>query len=214
MKMAYERLDWPNLEAIWISHFHMDHCGGLGPLLAGTKHAAQMKARTKPLKIFGPKGIEKLVNAFNDVHNYRLLEQPFEIEILEVEPLEEFEIVRGVQASAMETPHTAESLAIRIREGANTLVYSADTAPSDELADFASSVDMFVLECTYPKNKPAKKHLELSEAIEMIRRSSARRAMLTHFYPEWDNVDFNTEVARYKPPCEVIEAKDGLTLSF
>jgi ribonuclease BN (tRNA processing enzyme) len=28
-RMAQERLDWPNLDAIWVSHFHLDHLGGL-----------------------------------------------------------------------------------------------------------------------------------------------------------------------------------------
>ena len=27
--MAQEGLDWPNLDAIWISHFHLDHVIGL-----------------------------------------------------------------------------------------------------------------------------------------------------------------------------------------
>jgi hypothetical protein len=34
--------------------------------------------------------------------------------------------------------------------------------------------------------------------------------MLTHFYGEWDEVDFEKEVARLSPGCEVIEARDGL----
>ena len=59
-RMALLGLDWPNLDAIWISHFHMDHVGGLGPLFAGTKHASQMKKREKPLHIFGPEGTRDL----------------------------------------------------------------------------------------------------------------------------------------------------------
>src|SRR3954470_17406545 len=58
MRMAREGLDWPELDAIWISHFHIDHCGGLGPLLAGSKHAPAIGGRTKPLRIFGPAGIK------------------------------------------------------------------------------------------------------------------------------------------------------------
>src|SRR5690606_16424236 len=53
-RMAEEGLDWGNLDAVWISHFHLDHVGGLAPFLAGTKHAAETEGRTKPLRIFGP----------------------------------------------------------------------------------------------------------------------------------------------------------------
>src|SRR5215831_7763979 len=56
-RMAEEGLDWPNLDAIWISHLHLDHCGGLAPLLFGTKWAPQTQSRRKPLTIFGCAGL-------------------------------------------------------------------------------------------------------------------------------------------------------------
>ncbi|CAL1549056.1 unnamed protein product, partial [Lymnaea stagnalis] len=60
-RMAQEKLDWANLDAIWISHFHLDHIGGLAPFLFGTKYAIETQNREKPLKIFGPKGLRKVV---------------------------------------------------------------------------------------------------------------------------------------------------------
>lgn len=215
LRMAQEKLEWPNLDAIWISHFHMDHCGGLAPFLAGTKHAAVMKTRTKPLRIVGPVGLKKFVAGFSDVNNYRLLEQPFPVEVIEIEELEKFEILPGVEAVAMSTPHTAESHAIHFRDtDGKTMVYSADTAFTEVFGAFANGVDLFILECTFVRDKPIKKHLELAEAIFLIRKAGPKRAMLTHFYPEWDEVDFDAEVARFEPMCEVIEATDGLRLEI
>jgi len=89
-------------------------------------------------------------------------------------------------------------------------VYSADTGFDEKMATFIDGVDLAILECTYFKNKPKKKHLELAEAMHLIRKAQPKRAMLTHFYPEWDEVDFKKEVAKFDPPCEVIEAVDGL----
>src|SRR5258705_1480713 len=71
-RMAEYGLDWPNLDAIWISHFHLDHVGGLAPFLAGTKHAAAMKRREKTLRIFGPAGLKRLIEAFESVNEYKL----------------------------------------------------------------------------------------------------------------------------------------------
>ncbi len=66
-RMAQENLDWANLDAIWISHFHLDHVGGLAPFLFGTKYAPETQEREKPLKIFGAKGLKKLIKAFDKV---------------------------------------------------------------------------------------------------------------------------------------------------
>lgn len=215
LRMAQEGLDWQNLDAIWISHFHLDHCGGIAPFLAGTKHAAGMKNRTKPLRIFGPVGITDLIAGFDGVHNYRLLEQPFPVQIIEIEQLEKFEILPGVEAVACKTPHTDESHAIHIRDtDGKTLVYSADTGFDDLIATFANKVDLFILECTFVRDKPKIKHLELAEAIYLIRKSKCKQAMLTHFYPEWDEVDFSNEVAKIDPSRDAIQTYDGLEVEI
>jgi ribonuclease BN (tRNA processing enzyme) len=213
-RMAALGLDWPNLDAIWISHFHMDHVGGLGPLLAGTKHAPQMKERRKPLYIFGPKGLEGLIQGFSEVNHYRLLDQPFPVEIVEIEAEKIFEILPGVDAIAAKTPHTKESHALRLTDADGILVYTADTDFDERLAAFARKADLFILDCTYVRDKPAKKHLELAEALSLVREAAPKRAMLTHFYPEWDEVDFDQELARFDPGCEVIAAADGLVLGI
>src|SRR5687768_1493647 len=114
-RMAQENLDWAGLDAIWISHFHLDHVGGLAPFLFGTKYAPETQKREKPLKIFGAQGLEKLIKSFDEAGEYNLFKQPFPVEITEVEPLEKFEILEDAEAVSIDTPHTDESRAIHIR---------------------------------------------------------------------------------------------------
>ena len=213
-RIAQENLDWANLDAVWISHFHLDHVGGLAPFLFGTRNAEETQNREKPLKIFGAKGLKKLLEAFDDAGEYKLLKQPFPVEIIEVEPLEKFEILPGVAADTMKTPHTDESLAVRIRAEDKTLVYTADTAFDKTIRTFAKNVDLLIMECSFFKNKPVKKHLELAEAMYLINQAKPKKAVLTHFYAEWDAVDFALEVERFSPPCEVLEARDGLRIEI
>ncbi len=174
-----------------------------------------MKDRKKPLRFFGPAGTSNLIAEFNSVNNYRLLDQPFPVEIIEIEQLEKFEILPGVEAVACKTPHTDESHAIHIRDTDDkTLVYSADTGFDELIATFANGVDLFILECTFIRDKPKLKHLELAEAIYLIRKSKCKQAMLTHFYPEWDNVDFSAEVARIDSASTVLQAFDSLRIQI
>ena len=214
-RMAQENLDWANLDAVWISHFHLDHIGGLAPFLFGTKYAAEMSERTKPLKIFGARGLRKLLEAFDAANNYKLFEQPFPLEIEEVEPLEKFGILPKIEAVAIETPHTDESLAIHIRnETGETLVYTADTGFTKTIGPLARGVNLLVMECSFFKDKKTEIHLELAEAMHLIRSANPKLAVLTHLYPEWDAIDFAKEIEKFSPPCEVIQARDGLKLEI
>jgi ribonuclease BN (tRNA processing enzyme) len=210
-RMAQENLDWANLDAVWISHFHLDHIGGLAPFLFGTRNAPETRKRTKPLRIFGAKGLRALVEKFDAANNYKLFKQPFPVEIQEVEPLEKFRILKDTEAVAMKTPHTDESLALHLRHADKTLVYTADTGFMMALGDFSRGVDLLLIECSFYKNKSTEKHLELGEAMHLARYAKPKRVVLTHLYPEWDTVDLVAEAEKFSPLCEVVEARDGLT---
>lgn len=212
-RMAQENLPWPNLDAIWISHFHLDHMGGVTSFLFGTKWAPQTQEREKPLRIFGGRGLKNLIEGFDRVGNYNLLEQKFPIEIVEIKPQQPFEILPGLTAQAFSTPHTSESLAVRLTEkNGSSLVYTADTGPSADLIEFCRGVDTLLMECSFHKNKPVPTHLELADAIEIARASQPRRLVLTHLYPEWDNIDVAAAAKEYWNG-ETIEARDGLRLN-
>ena len=211
-RMAEEGLDWAGLDAVWVSHFHLDHVGGLAPFLFGTKYAPQTRERRKPFFVYGPRGTQKLLRRFDEAGDYGLFEQPFPVEVREVAPRAEFELLPGLKGSTLSTPHTSESLALRLTDADGTsLVYTSDTGFTESLAGFARAADLFLLECSFFRSKPVKLHLELSEAMELARLAGARRVVLTHLYPEWDGVDIEAEAKRLWDG-ETIEARDGLRL--
>lgn len=211
-RMAQENLDWVNLDAIWVSHFHLDHVGGLAPFLFGTKHAPQTQTRRKPLVVYGPPGLQKLFRAFDDAGDYGLTKQPFPLAFTEVAPGSSFTLLSGLHAETFSTPHTDESLALKLTDASGaTLVFTSDTGPTDALADFARHVALLFMECSFRRDKPVKLHLELADAMRLATRAAPRRVLLAHLYPQWDGFDLAAE-ARQLWPGETIAAYDGLRL--
>ncbi|HEV7857749.1 MAG TPA: MBL fold metallo-hydrolase [Pyrinomonadaceae bacterium] len=213
-RMAQEGLDWPNLDAVWISHFHLDHLGGLAPFLFGIKHAAQAQERRQPLNIFGGRGLEQLFRAIDEAGNFKLFKQKFPVQFCEVEPGASFQILPNLQASTFKTPHTGESLALRLEdERGVSLVYTSDTGYAEDLCAFARGAHLLLMECSFVRDKPVETHLELSEAMRLATLAMPQKVLLTHLYPEWDGVDLASE-ARKLWDGETIAATDGLRLKI
>ena len=95
-------------------------------------------AMPMPLRIFGCEGVEKLLKTIDDTQNYKLFDQNFPIEIHEfapAEPAHAFDLLAGIKAETISTPHRAESLAIRLTDQSGaTIVYTSDTGFSEAVA--------------------------------------------------------------------------------
>jgi len=213
-RLAQENLPWGELDAIWISHFHLDHCLGLPAFLFASRHASETRERSQPLTIYGANGLIKLIEQFDETANGKLLKQPFPVNIVEIEQLQTFELLPGVSTITLSTPHTDNSHAIRIEDDQSSLVYTSDTGFGKEIAAFAKNADLLIIESSFVKDKRVEIHLDLAEAMYLIRRAHPKRSMLAHLYPEWDEVDFRSEVEKFEPTCEVLEAVDGLRLQI
>lgn len=214
LRAAQEGLDWAALDAIWISHFHLDHIGGLAPFLFGTKFAPQTQARRQPLVIYGPQGTARLLHAFDDANRYRLLEQPFPVEIREVDAGAEFPLGPHLHAATCDTPHTPESLALRLQDaGGASVAYTSDMGYSADVAEFARGTDVLLTECSFRVKPPRSKHLDLADAVRLARVAGPRCLVLAHLYPQWDGADIATEAAKLWDG-KTIAAFDGLRLAI
>jgi ribonuclease BN (tRNA processing enzyme) len=158
--------------------------------------------------------LRERVETVSNSNNYDLLKQPFDVEIIEVEPGENFTPLPGIAATAMKTPHTVESLALRLKDDESKLfVYTSDTGFSEDFEPFAKHANLLLMECSFRRNKPVAKHLELDDAMRLAHLCAPEKLVLTHLYPEWDGIDLAAE-ARTLWSGETIEAKDGLRVEI
>jgi ribonuclease BN (tRNA processing enzyme) len=98
-------------------------------------------------------------------------------------------------------------------EDSQLFVYTSDTGFSDDLAPFVKDAALLLMECSFRRNKPVQKHLELADAMRLAHQCAPRRVVLTHLYQAWDDVDLAAE-ARTLWSGETIEARDGLRLEI
>src|SRR4029078_8353224 len=100
------------------------------------------------------RGTEKLLRDFDRAGDYKLFEQPFPFEVREVAPGAEFELLPGLNARTLSTPHTSESLALRLDERDGTsLVYTSDTGFTEALGGFARATHLFLMEGSFFRAK-------------------------------------------------------------
>lgn len=97
-----------DLQAIFITHVHGDHCYGLPGLLA----SAGMSGRQAPLKIVAPEGIEAWFRATQTLTQLHL---PFPIEFIRAESMQGLRLGQSV-VDAIELSHRVPSYAYAFTE--------------------------------------------------------------------------------------------------
>ncbi|HEV2592154.1 MAG TPA: MBL fold metallo-hydrolase [Gaiellaceae bacterium] len=152
---------WPRIDAIAISHLHLDHVADLTAWLWGALMGPGRGAPKPQLWVpHGARFDDPLEDAF-DLHEYTARE-PFE--------------AAGFTITAIPTRHAALPHGFRISDGQKTLAYSGDSGPTPELAELADGADLFLCEATQADDEPAELHLTAREAIAV----GAKRLLLTH----------------------------------
>lgn len=175
-----ERHGWPQVEAIAITHFHLDHWGDLVPWVWGRMYGLGHDLATPELWV-QPGGRSELEEFGARLGMRDMFERTFTVrEYAEGEPF----VAAGLEVTALRLPHyMLRTYGFRISNEHRTMAYSGDSGPSDRLVQLARDVDLFVCEATLERGDrdgEPRGHLSLDEALEAHAASGARRLLLTH----------------------------------
>jgi ribonuclease BN (tRNA processing enzyme) len=189
-----ERDDWPQIDAIAITHFHLDHWGDLVPWVWGRMYGLGRELPVPELWV-QPGGRVELENFGERLGMRDMFERTFTLqEYSEDEPFE----AAGLEVMPLRLPHyTLKTYGFRVSNERRALAYSGDSGPSDRLADLARDVDLFVCEATLERPEldgQPRGHLALEEALTAYGASGARRLLITH-RPQELPVDSSLELA-------------------
>lgn len=179
MQLKAGGVDPNDVDAIFLTHLHGDHFGGIHLFIVDAEYSAR---RQKPIVICGPRGVRTHLErwcelAFGKPSSKRIFEQRF----VEFEPGQTREILgRTVTAFPVAHMRAADSpLGYRFELPKACVALSGDTAWTDALIDLARDADLFVCDCTEASgNSP--QHLTweaLAPKVELLR---ARHLLLSH----------------------------------
>ncbi|MEO0906494.1 MAG: MBL fold metallo-hydrolase [Pseudomonadota bacterium] len=157
--------DIQSVDGLFITHYHSDHIDGIGPLalLRWTQGT-----HTTPLQVYGPQGLGRVVNGFNQVygldHQYRvahhtdaivpasgrgLVSNPFVIRDEPVVVLER----DGLTITAFRVVHHPVEPAIgyRFDYRGRSIVISGDTARASRVEEMSAGADILVHDALQPE---------------------------------------------------------------
>lgn len=175
-----------DLDAVFITHLHHDHCLDLLPLgfrlMSLSRHGDGPPEPPKRIPLFLPPGGAKVFQQLRDVFRDNACGVVFDVyERTGGDSLE----VGSLKLSCLDMEHTVTCQGVRLRSGERVLAYSGDSRFHDGLVDLAQKADFFLCEASgrRPEERLVKQgaHLTAAQAGTAAREGKAARLVLTHF---------------------------------
>ena len=207
-RLAELGIRWQELTHVALTHFHVDHHQDLPTLIFAGRYG-MLPPRSAPLTVIGPVGTAALLDRLAAAYGAWVTAPGYEIRVTELAPGESYDL-GGARLDCAKVPHTPESMAYSMVEGARRIVYSGDTGFDPAFAAWARGADLLVLECSLPKSMAIPEHLMPEECGEVGRLAAPGLLVLTHLYPPVEGVDI-AAIVRASYPGPLVIATDGWT---
>ncbi|MBN1755236.1 ribonuclease Z [bacterium] len=207
-KFPAVRTSCRDIEAIFFTHFHVDHVADLAPFLFASRYPDL--PRNKDLYLFGPPGLEKHYEKLTELYGQQIIPKNYSLIIRELGS-GQFHFA-GLRITTRFVKHKQHSIGYRLEnEEGKTLVYSGDTDYCEELLNLCRGANLLVLECSFPSKREG--HLDPEYTGKIASLSGAKKLVLNHLYPVSENEDI-LQVCRTYYSGEVVIADDLLEIEL
>jgi ribonuclease BN (tRNA processing enzyme) len=193
------------LDAIWISHLHADHCADLLTAYYGALYADIRLAA--PIPLYGPPGIaDRLDNFLTNGATRSSIETAFDVcELYDGHRA----LVGSLTLHTQAVEHGMPAFAVRIEADRRSLVYSGDTAPCGDLTSLAQECDLLLCEA----DGDAELHHTPEDAGATAQSAGARRLVVTHVGPSLTPSEAVSRAAtRFAGPIEYAAPGSAFTV--
>ena len=171
--------DLNRLDAVYITHLHGDHIGGIAMLLVYLQFRLE---RRRPLVIAGPEGMEERLALLRESAYPSVMQSglDFPIEFVHWQIPGTIEVL-GRKVTAIRAVHDRLAIASSLRVDTDdiSLCFSGDTGWQDELETLVDGADLFVCECSMVEANYWG-HLSLEELLQYRERLNVGKLYLSH----------------------------------
>lgn len=210
--------DFRRLDAIVVSHLHLDHVLDLGALRFAL--AYNPIAPPRPIPLWMPPGGKRFLDRFAATFAEPGNETAFFAHVFDVEeydPTQPLEI-GDLALHFMPTVHYVPCWAIRVSHGDHSSAgYTADTGPAAPLEEFFSGVHVLISEGTLiePTGEPyeTRGHLTAHEAGLLATAVGANTLVLSHLWEELNFAAYEQQAAAAFAG-QVLRASPGLHVEW
>jgi ribonuclease BN (tRNA processing enzyme) len=195
------------IDAVFITHGHPDHCADLNPLL---RARALRDDPPPPLPVYALPGA---LDAVLRLDRPGMLDRAYVLN--EFVAGDRFEI-GPFRAQTHLLPHWVPNAGVRLAAGDRVLAYTGDTGPSSDVVDLARDADLLLAEASYADQVPDDLRLYLSSASQaghQAAEASVGRLVLTHLMPD-ENPAAAVGAAGDEYDGDVVVATPGLVLDL
>ena len=214
-RMAEAGLSVHAIDAILLSHLHVDHVADLAPILFSRKYDP-LGPGERPLALWGPVGVARHVDLLAEMFGATLFfpDEPPAITEFAVGSAWHRGGLGDLAVTARRVDHGShEALGYRIEGDGFALAYSGDSGPCDALVDLARGADLFLCECSVPDDAAVPGHMTPRAVGEIAAQAGCRKVVLTHLYPMMDAVDVVAGVKQFFGG-EVVRGADGMRFAL
>jgi ribonuclease BN (tRNA processing enzyme) len=169
-----------DINAIFISHFHEDHIGGLPFFILESHYVLK---RERPLTVAGPPSLKShypnVMEAAFPGSKTTEWSFPLTLGELQIGVRSEVANIRITPFHVMHDDRAGPCLGFRIEAEGKVIAFSGDTQWTESLVDIGRDADLFICEA-YTRDKPIKTHMALSSLERHLDQIRPKRLVLTH----------------------------------
>lgn len=173
-----------DLDAVVLSHYHHDHVADIGVLQFAWLVESYVRNHKSMLPIYGhaedQEGFQSLTHEFTKGIAY--------------DPARELDI-GPFRFTFFRTEHPVPCYGMRITDGRQVIVYTADSAFKETWYDFARNADLLITDCNFYAGQNSKEagHMTSEEAASIAKQANVKTLLLSHLPQYGDQVQLVEE---------------------